>query len=154
MTPIEIAGLTLTVIAILLGWWTHYEWLPVWWWPLVGSEWRAERRAVSVPADTIPDGPDEAWREMVALGQELEPLDHDEWEQLDPDTAAATLIAEWHAPEAEYIPDTGQMALLDDLHVLAWDAGRQVAMIRDIRNEWRQQTADPLLAWFEDRRAA
>ena len=81
----------------------------------------------------------------------------EEWEQLDPDTAADTLIAEWHDEGNETSAITGQMNVLDDLRLLAWDAGRQVTMIKTIRAAYRAEMAWTL-DWYRDalehRRAA
>ena len=77
------------------------------------------------------------------------PLSVDEWEQLDPDTAADTLIAEWHDEGNETSAITGQMNVLDDLRLLAWDAGRQVTMIKTLRAAYRAEMAWTL-DWYRD----
>ena len=81
----------------------------------------------------------------------------DEWDQLDPDTQAETLIAEWHAEASEHTADTDSISLLDDIQLLAWDAGRQVDKIRKLRGRWRVEMAGVLAeyqAQLEQRRAA
>ena len=159
---IVIAALGFLLIAGFIGTAVHRWVLAVWHWPLVGSEWRAERRAerlLSVPADTIEDFPGLGLARIDELeGPPAygagEAMSADEWEQLGPDEAADVLISElrgpeWHAPEAESVVDTGTLGLFSDLRLLAWDAGRQVDKIQNIRDEWRTETVAPLLAWYQ-----
>ena len=114
------------VLLIGVAWWSYRRWLRV------DDEW------------TVP-----AWQRPVPYDEYVTYVSADEWELLDPDLAAETLIAEWHDEGNETTAITGQMNVLDDLRLLAWDASRQVSMIKTLRAAYRQEMAWTL-DWYRD----
>lgn len=84
----------------------------------------------------------------------------DEWDQLDPDAQADTLIAElrgepeaeWHAPGLERGPDTDMMHAITDTEMLLWDCRRQYPVTR--RNAYLRHASDEDLAGYYSRHGA
>ena len=131
----QLLAALILVLCGVVGWLFHWYVLDVKYWRL--PAWRG--RTVS----PLIYGADD----IVTTTGEI--MTRDEWEQLDPDTAAETLIAEWHDEGNETTAITGQMNVLDDLRLLAWDASRQVSMIKTLRAAYRQEMAWTL-DWYRD----
>ena len=147
-----IAAAALTVLVAGVGWLYHWFVLDARVWPLVGREWR-EARLTDLPGparhSTVQAAAEseDRWAGEPYTG---EILTEDQWEQLDPDTQAETLIAEWHAEESEAMTTTDTLRLLDDAELLLWDCRRQIERIRDIRHDYRLEMADLLSEYQAD----
>ena len=142
----EVVALFVAVGALIgvVSWLVHWYVLDFRYWRLPSWRHRIPNPGLVYEADTI----------TTTTG---EIMTTEEWEQLDPDTAADTLIAEWHHEPMEHKADTDTMGLMDDAELLLWDIRRQHALIQALRGRWRVEMAG-LDAWYraelEHRRAA
>ena len=129
------------LLAGVVAWLFHWYVLDYKYWRL--PAWQGRIPARELVYDEYLYSPDD----VVTTTGEI--MTRDEWEQLDPDLAAETLTAEWHDEGNETTAITGQMNVLDDLRLLAWDASRQVSMIKTLRAAYRQEMAWTL-DWYRD----
>ena len=148
----KVTALVVAVVALggIVAWLFHWYVLDYKYWRL--PAWRG--RTVS----PLIYGADD----IVTTTGEI--LSRDEWEQLDPDLAAETLIAEWHDDGNEKMLTTDTLSVTGDIELLLWDMGRKVRdaqeqarEIRKIRKAYRAEMAWTLDSYrdaLEHRRAA